>query len=149
MQCFIRLFFAVRYPKKLVPEERSQLIIGCELIEEKKCSRKKEKCSRKIFLLTSTKACCVWAMPNCNLSYTWKGWAKNSSDQMINWENHSHQTVTGSPMGDNSWLVLAIGNITFDLENIDFITSNRLSLGQNKDWNPTGSLHVKTIQNWF
>ena len=52
-------------------------------------------------------------------------------------------------MGDNSWLVLAIGNVTVDLENLDFVTSNRLSLGRNKDWNPTGSLHVKTIQNWF
>ena len=45
-------------------------------------------------------------------------------------------------MGDNSWLVLAIGNVTVDLENLDFVTSNRLSLGRNKDWNPTGSLHV-------
>ena len=46
-------------------------------------------------------------------------------------------------MGDNSWLVLAIGNNTVDLENLDFITSNRLSLGRNKDWNPTESLHLK------
>ena len=52
-------------------------------------------------------------------------------------------------MGENSWLVLAIGNITVDLENLDFITSNRLSLGRNKYWDPKGSLHVKTIQNWF
>ena len=49
-------------------------------------------------------------------------------------------------MGDNSWLVLAIGNITVDLENLDFITSNRLSLGRNKDWNPTESLHLKQFK---
>ena len=30
VQCFIRLSFAVGYPKKLLPEERSQLIFGCE-----------------------------------------------------------------------------------------------------------------------
>ena len=49
-------------------------------------------------------------------------------------------------MGNNSWLVLAIGNITVDLENLDFITSNRLSLGRNKDWNPTESLHLKQFK---
>ena len=49
-------------------------------------------------------------------------------------------------MENNSWLVLAIGNIAVDLENLDFITSNRVSLGQNKDWNPTESLHLKQFK---
>ena len=49
-------------------------------------------------------------------------------------------------MENNSWLVLAIGNVAVDLENLDFITSNRLSLGQNKDWNPTESLHLKQFK---
>ena len=49
-------------------------------------------------------------------------------------------------MENNSWLVLAIGNIAVDLENLDFIISNRVSLGQNKDWNPTESLHLKQFK---
>ena len=40
VQCFIRLSFVVGYPKKLLPEERSQLIFGCESmrrnVQEKK-----------------------------------------------------------------------------------------------------------------
>ena len=40
VQCFIRLSFVVGYPKKLLPQERSQLIFGCESmrrnVQEKK-----------------------------------------------------------------------------------------------------------------
>lgn len=40
VQCFIRLSFVVGYPKNLLPQERSQLIFGCESmrrnVQEKK-----------------------------------------------------------------------------------------------------------------
>jgi hypothetical protein len=139
---FIRFACKVGYPKRLMPDEGSQLVKGCKImkleyydikhrlherygVEFETCPvgahymhgkvERKIKHVQESFLKVTT---------NCRLS-------------MIQWETLGDQvanSVNNQP--------IAIGNIVDDVENLDILTPNRLLLGRNNNRSPAGSLIV-------
>ena len=142
VQCFIRLSCEVGYPKKLLPDEGSQLITGCESMKidfqdtrfqlHQQMNVEYEKCPTAAHHMYGKVEQKIWQIKESILKTI-----MNERLSILQWE-----TLAAEISNSINNLPLAIGNITGDLENLDLITPNRLRLGRNNDRSPTGPLTV-------
>ena len=149
LQCFIRLSCEVGYPRKLLPDEGSQLITGCGSmkiyfqdarfqlhqqmnVDYEQCPTAAHHMPGKVeWKIRQIKESIQKTIINKRLSVLqWKPLAAEISNSIIN-------------------LPLAIGNITGDLKNLNLITPNQLRLGRNNDRSPMGLLTVSNNPKMF
>ena len=149
IQCFIRLSCEVGYPKKLLPDEGSQLITGCHSMKidfqdtrfqlHKQMNVDYEKCPTGAHHMHGKVERKIRQIKE-SIQKT----ITNKRFSILEWE-----TLAAEISNTINNLPLAIGNITGDLDNLDLITPNRLRLGRNNDRSPTGPLTVSNNPKTF
>ena len=139
---FLRFACKVGYPKKLMPDEGSQLVKGCNVIKLEFYDIKHELNER---YGVEFETCPVGAhymngKVERKIRHVQESFMKTidrSRLSMIQWETLGHQVANSV-----NNLPIAMGNIVEDVENLDILNPNRLMLGRNNDRSPIGSLTV-------
>ena len=149
IQAFIRLACEVGYPKKLLPDEGSQLISGCESMKIN-YNDVKQKLHSSVdveYETCPTAAHHVHGRVERKIRQIKDSVEKNLCNQrlsVLQWE-----TFAAEISNSINNLPLALGSICSDLDNLDLITPNRLRLGRNNDRSPVGTMEVITTPSRF
>ena len=139
---FIRFATSYGYPKKLMPDEGSQLVKGCKVMELEYYDIK-HRLHRDFGIDFET--CPVGAHNEHgrverkirHIQESFMKVTENSRLSVLQWETVGDQianSVNNHP--------IAVGNIVDEVENLDILTPNRLMIGRNNDRSPTGNFEV-------
>ena len=161
IQAFIRLSCEVGYPKMLLPDEGSQLLKSCEVMQFDYNDIK-----RKLYLKAKVEFdVCPVGGHNMHgkverkIQEIKKSIEKTCSNErlsIIQWE-----TLGAEIANSANDMPLGLGNDVSDVESIDLITPNRLKIGRNNSRSPDGildvtckpekfiSLNIKIFNSWF
>lgn len=139
---FTRFACKVGYPKKLMPDEGSQLVKGCKTMKleyfdikhklHKEYGIEFETCPPGAHYMHGKVERKIKHVQDSFLKVTY-----NSRLSILQWETLGDQvanSVNNQP--------IAIGNIVEEVENLDILTPNRLILGRNNERSPTGNFDV-------
>ena len=139
---FTRFACKVGYPKKLMPDEGSQLVKGCNVMTLEFFDIK-HKLHQEFGVDFET--CPVGAhyqhgRVERKIKHVQESFLKVADKKrlsLLQWETLGDQvanSVNNQP--------IAVGNIVEDVENLDILTPNRLLLGRNNGRSPTGNLQA-------
>ena len=142
IQAFTWFSCEVGYPKKLLPDEGSQLIKGYTSMKLDICDIKSKLCQN---IKIDFETCPVGGhnmhgKVECKIQKVKKLIEKtmlNERLSIIQWEMCVAEIV--NRIND---LPLAFGNIVSDLKAVDLIAPNRLKLGRNNDRSPRGCVEI-------
>ena len=142
IQSFIRFSCEAGYPKKLLSDEGSQLVKGCETMKLSFTDIKNQLHHQKA---VEYEVCPVGGHNMHGKVERKIQQIKSSLDKRINNERLSilqWETLVSQISNSINDLPLALGNIVSDFEAMDLITPNRLRLGRNNNRSPVYPLHV-------
>ena len=139
---FIRFACKVGYPKKLMPDEDSQLVKGCKVMKLKFYNIKHRLHERYgvEFETCPVEAHYMHGKVERKIRHVQESFMKVTENKrllIIHWENLGDQvanSVNNQP--------IAIGNVVQEVENLDILTPNRLLLARNNNRSPAGQLSV-------
>ena len=140
--CFIRFATRHGYPKKLLPDEGSQLVKGCKVMKLEYYDIK-HRLHRDFGIDFET---CPAGAHNehgrverkiRHIQESFMKVTENSRLSVLQWETVGDQvanSINNHP--------IAVGNIVDEVENLDILTPNRLMIGRNNDRSPTGNFEL-------
>ena len=149
IQAFIRFACEFGYPKKLLPDEGSQLINGCDSMKINYTDVKQQLHLQVDveYETCPTAAHYIHGKVERKIRQIKDSVEKNLCNQrlsVLQWE-----TFAAEISNSINNLPLALGSICSDLDNLDLITPNRLRLGRNNDRSPVGATEVITTPSRF
>ena len=137
------------YPKKLLPDEGSQLINGCDSMKINYTDVKQQLHLQVDveYETCPTAAHYIHGKVEMKIRQIKDSVGKNLFNQrlsVLQWE-----TFAAEISNSVNNLPLAFGSICSDLDNLDLISPNRLRLGRNNDRSPVGAMEVITTPSRF
>ena len=142
MQAFIRFACEVGYPKRVLTDEGSQLIKGCNdmRLNFQDLKYRLHRDVKVEFDTCPVGGHNVHGKVERRIRHIRESLDKSVSNErlgIMQWETIA--AVTANSIND---LPLALGDVKSDLDNLDLITPNRLLLGRNNNRSPVGSMCV-------